>query len=51
MKQLLKVKINRFLDLECYYQKDRNFDKEKFELKRDIKILKHKLKNEKITKI
>jgi hypothetical protein len=46
MSQLLEIKINRFLDLECYYSKDRNFDQERFELKRDIKILKYKIKNE-----
>ncbi len=46
MNQSLKDKINRFLDLECYCSKDKNFDKERFELKRDIKILKYKIKNE-----
>jgi hypothetical protein len=41
----LKNKIERFLDLECYHPNDKNFDQERFELKRDIKILRYKLKN------
>lgn len=46
MNQLLKDKIDRFLDLECHYSNDKNFDQERFDLKRDIKIIKHKLKGE-----
>lgn len=49
MSKSLKDKINRFLDLECYKSNDKNFDQERFELKRDIKIIKHK--NEKNIKI
>lgn len=45
MNQLLKSKIEKFLNLECYHSKDKNFDQERFNLKRDIKILKHKIKN------
>jgi len=46
MNQLLKDKTARFLDLECYYSNNKNFDQERFNLKRDIKIIKNKIKNE-----
>lgn len=42
MNQLLKIKIDRFLDLECHHSKDKNFDQERLNLKRDIKIIKYK---------